>query len=273
MTDKTLTLATALAGASVANTDEVWIWDVSAGQLKKTTRAELIGGAYVLTVPATGVASLINVAQEITAAKTFNDTYLDLCRATALINMRAVVAGALLGQLYNSALIFYSRDLGATAGCNVNLGRNSNASTPGAAYIQMRGRGDGPNYLWPDASGNLRINTTEPVYASDTAGTVVGTQTSSLDAKAIIGDPISINDVLAAIHIGASAVRRFVYKDGSFNNEEFSGIVTDFAPRYGMDRDQEHPSGKTLNLITIVGDLLMAVANLTDRVRELERQA
>ena len=69
MANKTLTQATALAGADIAGTDELWIWDVTAAALKKTTRAELIGGivtgggtlatgGYTLTVPATGAAAL-----------------------------------------------------------------------------------------------------------------------------------------------------------------------------------------------------------------------
>ncbi len=36
--------ASALSAASIAATDELWIWDVSEGTLKKTTRAELVGG-------------------------------------------------------------------------------------------------------------------------------------------------------------------------------------------------------------------------------------
>ena len=82
-----------------------------------------------------------------------------------------------------------------------------------------------------------------------------------------MGVPIPIDDVLTAVQAGADAVRRFTYKSGAFNGEEFSGVVTDYAPRYGMDRDVEHPAGKSLNILTVIGDLLLAVANLTERSR------
>ena len=68
----------------------------------------------------------------------------------------------------------------------------------------------------------------------------------------------------------AAAVRRFTYKNGSFGGEEFSGLVVDYAPRYGMDRDADHPAGKSLNVVTAIGDLMIAVDYLAGRVAALE---
>jgi hypothetical protein len=168
--------------------------------------------------------------------------------------------------------ILYATDGGAGTGCYFVAERNNNASTPAAGFLQRQNKNGTDYYEWVDAAGNVRVHTGAPISTADTSGTVVGTQTSSLDAKQIHGAPLAIDEVLAAIHLGAAAVRRFTYRSGAYNNEEFSGLVTDWAPRYGMDRDAEHPAGKSLNLITVIGDLLMAVANLTERVKELEAQ-
>lgn len=147
---------------------------------------------------------------------------------------------------------------------------NNNASTPSAGIVILRNRGGTDYSIWPDASGNLRIHTALPTNATDTAGTVVGAQTSCLSSKHITGDPASIDDVLASVRQGAEAVRRFVYKSGSYNGEEFSGIVTDYAPRYGMDRDEEHPAGRSLNVINAIGDMMIVLNELVQRVAALE---
>ena len=126
-------------------------------------------------------------------------------------------------------------------------------------------------------------------------GTVVGTQTSSLDAKDVLDGLTPMEDVLAAIATGARGVRRFQYKapimraerldkngrvvkdetllvsERPWGGEEFEGVVIDYAPRYGMDADEAHPAGRSLNTITVIGDLLRAVAHLTERVERLEQ--
>ena len=55
-----------------------------------------------------------------------------------------------------------------------------------------------------------------------------------------------------------------------YGGEEFSGVVVDYAARYGMDRDAAHPAGKSLNTINSTGDLLIAVNYLAGRVADLE---
>lgn len=71
---------------------------------------------------------------------------------------------------------------------------------------------------------------------------------------------------------GLWAVRGFTYKSGAFQGARFEGVVVDYAPAYGMDRDTEHPAGKSLNEVNILGDLLRAVAYLTERVTALETE-
>lgn len=279
MANRTLTQATALAGVDIASNDELWIWDVTAAALRKCTRVDLIGGVitgggtvqtggFTLTVPATGTAALLGTAQTFTAAQTMNPA-----TGSPLLLQ---VGGSTFWQFDGSistgySLTFYAIDNGTGIGRQLLLERNSNASTPAAGLLKITSLSGTYYRIWPDASGNLRINTSDPTNANDTAGTVIGTQTSSLDSKDVIDEAAPIGEVLAAVRQGAEAVRRFVYKSGAYNSEEFSGVVVDYAPRYGMDRDAEHPAGKSLNVITAIGDLLMAVANLTERVEALER--
>ena len=84
------------------------------------------------------------------------------------------------------------------------------------------------------------------------------------------GAPLSADAILTHIQAGAAAVRRFVYKSNAYNGEEFSGLIVDYAARYGMDRDDEHPAGKSLNVINAIGDLMIAVTDLAGRVAALE---
>lgn len=161
-------------------------------------------------------------------------------------------------------------DNGSGAGARVVVGRNNNAATPAAGAVLLYMLGGSFRYLWVDNSGNLRVHSSAATNANDTAGTVVGTQTSSLDAKNITGSAPSADEALDHIAAAADAVRQFTYKDGSFNGEEFSGLIVDYAPRYGMDRDAKHPAGKSLNVITALGDLMIAVDYLAQRVVELE---
>ncbi len=153
---------------------------------------------------------------------------------------------------------------GTGMGGLLSADRNT-SGTPAAGLVRLRDNANNWRHIWPDATGVLRIGTTQPTNAQDTSGTVVGAQTSSLDAKYIVAGETSIKDVLAAVQRGAEAVRRFTYKSGAYNGEEFEGVVVDYAPRYGMDKDEEHEAGKSLNLINAVGDLLRAVAWLVER--------
>ncbi len=173
------------------------------------------------------------------------------------------------GVVATGACTIGSYDNGTGAGPYLYIGRNNNATTPAPGHVHALDKNAVSRYLWIDSSGIVRTHTAAPT-STDTGGTVVGTQTSSLDSKIIAGEPLPAAQILAAVQAGAEAVRRFTYRSGSFNGEEFSGVVVDYAPRYGMDRDEDHPAGKSLNVATVIGDLLIAVANLAQRVEALE---
>ena len=90
-------------------------------------------------------------------------------------------------------------DFGTDRGCILSLGRNSNVDTPAAGYIYLMTRTGSSQRLWADNTGLLRIGGVDPVFANDTAGTVVGAQTSSLDAKTVLGDPVEGAAALACV--------------------------------------------------------------------------
>lgn len=161
-----------------------------------------------------------------------------------------------------------SGDATTGSGSYVVLGRNSNASTPAAGFVQFENRAGTTYYNWIDASGNARVGTTAPINAQDSSGTVVGAQTSMAAAKNIsdvLPDPVeSLRNVMKAAKKG---LRAWSYKSGSYNNEYFpNGLVTDLADRYGMDRDAEHPHGKSLNIPVAIGDLFASVALIANHL-------
>lgn len=302
MADLKTTQLTALA-ATPASNDLLMIVDVSdttmaaSGTNKKIATsyfvntdgndAKVTGGGtialagYTLTVPVAGTAVMPNFAQTFVKAQTFtpdatNVTAInvDMPALTSQRSYRWALGGTLRGYLQNTAteneMIFSGFDNGSGKGSNIQLGRNTNGTASAAGFVAMTDKGGQVYRVWPDDNGLLRINNADPTSANDTAGSVVGAQSSSLDSKNVVGGAVSVGDIYLHIESGAAAVRRFTYKSGAFNNEEFSGMVVDYAPRYGMDRDGAHPAGKSLNVVTAIGDLMIAVTDLAARVAALE---
>lgn len=264
----------------------------------------LSAGGFTLTVPATGTAALLSAQNIFTAQQRIN-ALLGVNKApTAQVDIASGAAdrvalaldtaasptaapltisqnGTLKGGLFSTGAGAYSTstilraigfDNGTDTGMNIGLDRNTNAGTPAAGYVSMQDLGGTFRRIWPDASGDLRIHNASPTNANDMAGTVVGDQSSHIDYKNILGEPISDAEALDFVCEAAAQVARFVYKSGAYNGEEFSGIVLDgdTKARYGMDADGEHAAGKSLNVINAIGDLFLVVRNLSERVAELE---
>lgn len=224
------------ADASPQSTDLVATWDGSASTSKKVTLANVIVGG--------GGAAL-------SAANTFTDA----------------VTVTLPTNANKTAIAISPFDNGSGIGGRITVSENSNASTPAAGSINLRMKTAGSRYIWHDNTGLLRTHTSPTTNATDTAGTVVGAQSSHADFKNVIGAPIADADALAALVAAADLVRRFTYKSNAFGGQEFSGVVLDGAElqRYGQDADAEHPAGKSLNIINAIGDMMLAL-------REIERR-
>ena len=197
--------------------------------------------------------------------------------ATNTFTASQIIQGNLSLQVYDAGL--------GGVGRSIVIDRSSNASEPAPGAATFRTPGGSAFSIYVDDGGLLRIRSGGgPTSAQVAAGTVVGSQSSPLDAKDEIGEAASLEVVLGAIFEGAAAVRAFQYKspvwegetgelvtgERPYSGEVFEGVILDYAPRYGMDRDETHPQGKSLNTITITGDLLRAVDWLVQRNADLE---
>lgn len=264
MANKTINDLTALTG--VVSADYVAVWDASGAVTRKVTLANIFD---VLLGQSNTFTNTITIQP---SSGTSHGQRIYMPSGTTSSALLAYYNNTLriqaLAQATFNYLMMRSDDLGTdAAGAYLGAGRNTNSGTPAAGHVQLDNRAGTVYRLWPDASGNLRIGTTAPNNANDSSGTVVGTQTSMADAKDLLGDVGDPSEALQAIVMAAqNGIKRFAYKSGAFGGEEFEGIVTDLAPRYGMDRDAEHPAGKSLNEIQLFGDLIRAVALIAERL-------
>lgn len=190
--------------------------------------------------------------------------------AAAVYDMYMLTNGSLVipanEQNAGGKIVLGSGDWGNTYGPWLNIGYNTYASNPRAGWIRLTRRDGVGGDIWVDASGNLRIGAGS-TSASDTGGTVVGTQTSSLDSKIILGPSATPDAAIEhVLQAARTALHQFRYKSGAFNDEVFQGIITDYAPRYGMDRDAAHPAGKSLNVIQLFNDLILSVEYLHNKL-------
>lgn len=81
-------------------------------------------------------------------------------------------------------IVFQGQDLGSSGGTKLQLGRNSNGSTPAGGNISFYNLGNTNYRVWADTSGLLRIMTgADPTNANDTAGSVIGDQSSDVRLK------------------------------------------------------------------------------------------
>lgn len=165
-----------------------------------------------------------------------------------------------------------SNGTGARPGNRVFIGRNQSGS--GAAGVLGLTQRNGTTQSFWVESNLLRMHTAQPTEdnttVSHTAGGVVGDQTSFLASKDLLGQPTDASLLDAVLR---TPVHHFRYKDGRYNGETFTGIVTDESPWFGKDHN------RALNEINAVGYLVGAVRELERRlaasearVRRLERQ-
>lgn len=271
MGNKTVSDLTALT--SVASGDYALLWDVSAGGTRKATIANIF--AVLLSQ-----ANTFTATQILAPGTSSNGLEINIPAGSTAQAILVRVASNDFLRLYPfgnasypaGGMLMMPGDSGNNLpGPFIYVGSNTNATKPGAGYWRISNRAATSYRLWPDSSGNLRIGTSDPIYDNDASGTVVGTQTSMAEAKLILGEVGDPAEALRAIVEAArSGLRKFAYRSGAFNGEQFEGIITDLAPRYGMDRDKDHPAGKSLNEIQLLGDLIRAIALIADKLGLVE---
>ena len=246
------------AKTTPASTDLVAVWDVAGGATKKSTLAQIAtySGAAMLAVQQT-----FTKRQAITP---------DSAGGNALTITLPTNNGASYYPIRVEPF-----DNGTGPGSGFMFGNNNNGSTPASAFMRLLRNSGTSSYVWSDSTMVMRVHTAPPSSGggvTDTAGTVIGAQTSHADYKQILGEPVDDGAALDNLIAAAAQVKRFVYKDGRLNGEEFSGVVLDGAElnRYGADPDSEHPAGRILNEVNIAGDLMLAMRELDRRLRVLE---
>ena len=157
---------------------------------------------------------------------------------------------------------------GSNVGSVVFVDRSTGTNNTPGMFLAI-GASGGFYFLWPDNSGIWRTASSAPEADGSPAhdsGTVVGSQTSHRAAKESIRDWIDYDVSLALIR--ATPLYQFRYKDGRFQRQWFTGLITDTAPAaFGMDE------GRALNEVSAIGHLFGAVRALADRVDAAERRA
>jgi hypothetical protein len=151
-------------------------------------------------------------------------------------------------------------------GATISLGRNISGTGAGGqvAFTRLGGTID---YVWSDNTGVLRTHTTAPLSSSagsDTAGTVVGTQTSTRASKVIFGRETDTRRALNTLL--NTPVWRFQYKSGAYAATEFVGITTDDSPQFGMDE------GKSFNPVSAHGYTVLAIQELQKEIEALRKE-
>ena len=257
-------------------------------------------GGYTLTVPATGTAALLATANVFTANQQVS-ALVGINNAPTAAQQLTVMAGStstaalvvdtpasqtapVQSWRYNGVArtSFYATavtntleltpvDLGNNvSGPNVYIGRNSNggAEGPSAANLYLQQADGGNTYYWTDSSGDLRTGGAPPTGSTgspttaDTSGTVVGTQTSTLASKILLGDDLTPGEALRKIL--QTTVKHFKYKSNAYNGSEFHGIVADYSPEFAMD------DGRVFNPVSAFGYTVQAIKALTERIAQLE---
>lgn len=169
-------------------------------------------------------------------------------------------------------------DNGSSYGPFIQLGRNSNGSTPSAAWLNLVDLNATGRRIWPDASGNLRIGTSNPTNANDTSGTVVGTQTSWHERKENITKALDTDAMLQAVlnvQLYDYQMREDTYKNSDGSQPTYTGIVINEHDRrhntwYGSGYGENQIPA--LNERNLFGYLIGAIQALTARVEELEEK-
>lgn len=171
----------------------------------------------------------------------------------------------------NTAMLQISTaDCGANYGPHINIGRNSNVTTSASGWLYITNRSGTGYSLWPDASGNLRINgAATPTSANDTGGTVVGAQTSYAALKEDI-TPWDGDGALDAV----LACKLFGYRfRGDESQRQYHGIVINDADR-GAWFSENDAANQTpaLNERNLFGYLIAAIKEQQAQIDELKER-
>ena len=161
---------------------------------------------------------------------------------------------------------------GTNAGRYISLGRNPDATTPAGGFLEFVEADSGSDFVWADSTGKLRINTSKPISTNDTAGTVVGDQTSWYEAKEILRrweNPEPALQAVLATDVYDFRYRESGYRDARDRPAVFTGLV-------GFDRDAWYLKNTgtrqvpALNDITIHGFTILSIQAMYRELQSLK---
>jgi hypothetical protein len=159
------------------------------------------------------------------------------------------------------------------SGNSIAIGSNTTGNGAASCLITATRTNVGIAW-WVDASSVVRIHSAVPTEGggstTDVAGIVVGTQTSSLDTKDLLGDDLAPAAALAAVL--ETPVHRFKYKNGAYCGSEFHGIIADYSPQFAMDPDEAHPFGRSFNPVSAFGYTVQAIKALQAQLAALRSE-
>lgn len=149
----------------------------------------------------------------------------------------------------------------------IMIGRNTNATNTAAGSINYLSKAGTNGYVWQDAAGNLRIHTAAPSNANDTAGTVVGAQTSTRDTKQDITDYDDYQNALKMIVDAPLHTFRYIREVEGYGSDSplakaHLGFIAD-------EVDPMFMSGNAIDQVSINGLLMGSVKALDIKLNVL----
>jgi hypothetical protein len=208
-------------------------------------------------------ANAMNLGGVLFATGTYSTTTGDL-------SITAVSGGKVgIGVVSPSTILeIGSSDLGdGVAGPIITLGRNTNATNTGAGSINFLGKAGTAGYVWQDAAGNMRINTSAPTNAGDTLGTVIGAQTSTRDTKTEITPYTDYSEALAMITNAPLNTFRYIKEvEGYGTNSPLAKT------RIGFIADEVNPMfmvGNSIDQVSVNGLLMASIKELDLKINDL----
>jgi hypothetical protein len=182
-----------------------------------------------------------------------------------------------------SRLSIMNVDLGNdSAGPVFTIGRNTNSTNANSGTLVFRDVGNTQQFIWVDDSaspGDVRINTSPPSGGTaDTAGTIVGTQSSPKFIKNILHEWTDEEAFRILDQVLETPVYDFTYKSGKYG-QHFTGIAIEDGdhPWYGFDPAGSNdyvPEGtaKALNQLNMAGYTILSIRALNQKIERLENE-
>ncbi len=167
-----------------------------------------------------------------------------------------------------TAIATTSSDLGnGIAGPVITIGRNTNATNTGAGSINFQSKAGTAGYVWQDNAGNLRIHTVAPTNANDTAGTVVGTQSSTRETKQNITSYTNYAEALQAVV--SAPLHTFKYKKDVSGYGANSPLAKNRLGFIADEVDGLFMWGNAIDQVSVNGLLMGSIKALDEKISTL----